>query len=328
MKYQEIREEDLKNKVAHDYFGVYDTTNIIGNIDFCVAVFSSVKNPTEQESLLWAEAKKGNKADIYASFVQLILTIGKARTFDKFLPPAFLGAFDAEKIAFIQYNAILDIFYQNDFNWNVTPSDHETKEFSQVYETVKSTLETKSLIFKFGDDDMDLHQFVKTNFVVGLSEVSKIRINKNNFTGIYSKWLAEVKPSIRVNWDVAKKNGIIDADFYLADILSENNNTLKEKLYVLLCKDHYELDRKMNDMGMFSSQDAQFGDNQKAHLRFWNRYNRPPEREYWDYIVERRDLLVPQDVRERKGSFFTSQIWVEKSHEYIADVLGLNWQDE
>jgi hypothetical protein len=33
-------------------------------------------------------------------------------------------------------------------------------------------------------------------------------------------------------------------------------------------------------------------------------------------------------VRERKGSFFTPQIWVELSQRYIADVLGDGWQDE
>lgn len=323
-----IREEELKNKVATDFFAEYDTTKIIGNVDFCIAVPTDRNELFEQESLLWAEAKKGNRADIYASLVQLILTIGKARTFDKFLPPAFLGAFDAEKIAFIQYNAVLDVFYQNDFNWNVTPSDHETKEFQQVYETVKATLEANTYIYRFGGDDKELHRFIKQNFIVGKSKVSKIRINKNNFTNIYNKWLLEVKPTISVNWAVAKKNGVIDADFYLADILSEHNVTLKEKLYVLLRDDHYELDRRMNEMGLFSSQEAQFSDKQKAHTQFWNRYNRPPKREYWDYIVERRDLLVPQDVRERKGSFFTPQIWVELSQQYIADVLGENWQDE
>ena len=33
-----IREEELKNKVATDFFFVYDTTKIIGNVDFCFAV--------------------------------------------------------------------------------------------------------------------------------------------------------------------------------------------------------------------------------------------------------------------------------------------------
>jgi hypothetical protein len=42
----------------------------------------------------------------------------------------------------------------------------------------------------------------------------------------------------------------------------------------------------------------------------------------------RRDLLVPKNIREVKGSFFTPQIWVEKSQEYIAEALGENWQEE
>jgi hypothetical protein len=40
------------------------------------------------------------------------------------------------------------------------------------------------------------------------------------------------------------------------------------------------------------------------------------------------DMNTQQDVRERKGSFFTPQIWVELSQKYIADVLGKDWQDE
>ena len=71
------------------------------------------------------------------------------------------------------------------------------------------------------------------------------------------------------------------------------------KLFVLLKSDHYELDRKINDAGLDSRLSAQFNDGQTAHTQFWNRYERPPKQEYWDYIVERRDLLVPQDVRER-----------------------------
>ena len=282
----------------------------------------------KSEHLLWAEAKSGDRKDIYKSFVQLILTIGKARTFDQHLPPAFLGAFDAEKIGFIPYNYILDIFYQTDFNWNVTPSDHETREFQQVYDIVKNIIESNVLLFHFDKDDKELRAFIKRNFVVGKSQISKIRVNKNNFVSVYQKWLKEVKPSIIANWDIAKKNNILDADFYLADLLSKNNISLKDKLYVLLEQDHYLIGKQINQMGLFNSLTAEFNDKQVAHTQFWNRYIRPPKQEYWDYIIGRRDLLVPQDVRERKGSFFTPQKWVELSQQYIADVLGENWQDE
>jgi len=327
MKYQNIREEELKNKVAQDYFWIYNCTKIVGNVDFCVCMHQSQKELFEQESLLWAEAKKGS-SDIYKSIVQLILTIGKARTFDKFLPPAMLGAFDGEKIAFIPYNDIHEVFYINDFNWNVTPSNHDTKEFKLIHEKVKSVINSNALLFDFINDDRELKKFIKNNFIVGKFGLTKTRIDKNNFTVIYTKWLQSVKPTVAVYWEAAKKNGIIDGDFYLADLLSHEDNTLKEKLFVLLRHDHYELDRKLDEAGFFSSKRTEFTDKQVAHTQFWNKYDRPPKEEYWDYIVERRDLLVPQDVRERKGSFFTPQIWVELSQKYLTEVLGEDWQDE
>lgn len=342
---KKIAEEELKNKVASDYFTTknFDSTQIIGKIDFCIAKKINKKDKYlktqnnfnskefEAEYYLWAEAKKGNKHDFIESFVQLILTIGRGRIYDKHLPPAFLGEFDAEQIAFLPYHKIMDVFSQNDFNWNVTPSNHNTKEFKQLYEMVKNTLEEEeSFIFKFGKDDKEIEDFIKNNFgKTGVeNNLSKTQIDKNNFVNIYSKWLVSVKNSISVDWDMAKKNGIIDADFYLADLLSENNLTLIKKLFVILKTDHYELDRKIDDMGLITSKQSHFYDNQKAHKEFWKRYHRPPKKEYWDYIINRRDLLVPQDIRERKGSFFTPQIWVEKSQDYIAEVLGESWQDE
>ena len=327
-KYGNIQEEELKNKVAHDYFANYDSTPIIGKIDFCIAVPQDGAELFETESLLWAEAKAGTKKDIYESFVQLILTIGKARTFDQHLPPTFLGAFDAEKIAFLSYTNIIDVFYQNDFNWNVTPSDHETKEFKQLYEQVKSSIERDVLLYRFDTDDKELHKFIRSNFIVGKSRLSKIRINKNNFTHVYQKWVKEVKAKINIDWDVAQSAGILDVDFYFADLLSKDNLTLKDKLFVLLKNDHYILDRRINDTGLKENKIAEFQDNGIAHAQFWNRYSRPPKREYWNFMIERRDMLVPQDVRERKGSYFTPQKWVELSQQYLAAELGENWQDE
>ena len=322
MKYNNIREEELKNRVGQDYFQEFNSTRIIGNIDFCVSLMGK-----SEESLLWAEAKKG-VSDMEKSIVQLVLTIGKARTFDKYLPPPFLAAFDAEKIAFVPYSEMQAFFYLNDFNWSVAPSNHQSREFQLVLESVKSTLQSKTYLFYFERDDKELKTFIKNNFIIGKFGLSKTKIDKNNFLAVYNKWLESVKPTISVNWDIAKENGIIDGDFYLADLLSKENVTLKQKLFVLLKTNYYELDRRLDPSGMFSSKRTDFSDKQVAHTQFWNTYERPPEEQYWDYIIERRDLLVPQDVRERKGSFFTPQVWVEKSQEYIASALGKDWQEE
>ncbi|GAP71938.1 hypothetical protein SAMD00024442_20_25 [Candidatus Symbiothrix dinenymphae] len=339
MKYSNILEEEIKNKVAQTYFDKFDCTKILGKIDFAVKMKRKSSNLLSLEDLtgfnaeylLWAEAKQ-KSTDIVAMLTQLVLTIGKARTFDEIMPPPFLGCYDNEKIAFVPYSEIQHIFYQNDFNWKITPSNTDTKEFRLVYEQISKILNNdtpwNTYVFDFERDEKELRRFIRENFIVGKSDISKIKIDKNNFIIIYNKWLQSVKPSIAVNWDAAKKAGIIDGDFYLADLLSSENASIKDNLFVLLHSNFYEIDRKINETGLFTSSRADFSDNQKAHNQFWARYERPPHEEYWDYIVNRRDLLVPQDVRERKGSFFTPQIWVELSQRYLADVLGKDWQDE
>ena len=121
MKYsKDLREEALKNKVAADYFPKFDCTNILGNVDFSCCIKDGTPTLFDNEFLLWGEAKRGKIADFKTSFVQLILTIGKERTFDRYLPPKFLCEFDASQIAFLPYDVVLDVFYQNDFNWMVT----------------------------------------------------------------------------------------------------------------------------------------------------------------------------------------------------------------
>ena len=326
--YGNILEEELKNKVAHDLFDAFDTTQIIGRIDFCVSIPADPLGLNEAESLLWAEAKKGTSHDIYESFIQLILTLGKERPQDAILPPAFLGAFDAEKIAFLPYSSILEVLRQNDFNWNVAPSDHTTKEFLQLKELLSDTLHNGLEIYNYERDAKELVYFIRRNFTLRKQGVRHIRINKNNFTHIYLKWLEAVKPTIAIDWNIAKKEGIIDADFYLADILSKDGITLQDKLFVLLKDDRYIYNMKRKATGAIAFETVDFNDKQVAHTQFWNRYARPPRREYWDEIVNRRDLLVPQDVRERKGSFFTPARWVELSQQYIAAELGENWQEE
>jgi len=329
MKYKNIREEELKNKVGADWFKNFDTTEIIGNIDF--SVFAKQNELFERTPLLWAEAKTGN-FDVVTMFVQLILTIGKARTFDKTMPPAFLGAFDFKKIAFVPYIAVQDIFYLNDFNWNVTPSNHETKEFLLIKERIEATLQQNTFVFDYQKDEKDLEFFIKNNIAKSTS-TSKLKIDKNNFIPIYLRWLEIVKPQIDTPWDDLKKANILDSDFFLADLFVDDKDTqqleddssIRDNLFVVYQNQGYKI-AKENIKQMF---DATIGlKNKDTYLQFWKRYKRPPIKEFQEYIIERRDLLVPQDIRERKGAFFTPRIWVELSQKYLTDYLGENWQDD
>ncbi len=325
-----ILEAELKNRVAADWFGAFDCSRILGNVDFCAAVPATDLPLCDAENVLWAEAKRGADAPLDFALVQLVLTIGKERTFDRHLPPKYLAAFNAARIAFIPYSEVVEIFYQNDFNWNVAPSDHETREFGDLYQRVIRILESATLEFDFAKDESELRRFIKANLHTGgPCSSAAVQITKNNFTHIYQRWRETVMPTILMpDWAAAKKNGIIDADFFLADIFSSDNAAVTDRLNVLLMNDHYRQSGGTNALGFQLFSEISFSDGQKAHRIFWNRYKRPPRKEYWNYIVNRRDLLVPQDVRERKGSFFTPQQWVSLSQDYLAAARGENWQDD
>lgn len=314
-----IQEEELKNKVREEWFAGYDNTEIPGKVDFYVG--------NEGNSYLWAEAKRGVKRDIYEQFVQLILTIGKDRRFNELDAPDYLGAIDAEKIGFVHYDEVSDVFELNDFNWQVTPSDHQSREFKHLYELVHDTLQDNVFIFNYETQGDSLRFFIRDKFSTTGRRASRCNVTKNNFPHIYRKWLKEVKSSLQVNWTDFAALGIYDCHFFLADLMSSDNTTILENLTVLLQDDHYRVNtgQLQGDTPLFAS--IRFNDNRMAHRLFWQRYKRPPREEYRDYIIERADRLRPENVRMLHGAYFTPMQWVEKAQEYLALELGEDWQD-
>lgn len=315
-----IQEEELKNKVREEWFSGYDNTEIPGKVDFYVGY--------DGTSYLWAEAKRGVKRDIYEQFVQLILTIGKDRRFNELDAPDYLGAIDAEKIGFVHYDELSEVFELNDFNWQVTPSNHQSREFKQLYELVHDTLKDNVFVFNFETQGDSLRFFIRDKFSTTGRRASRINVNKNNFPHIYRRWLKEVKDTLQVNWTDFAELGIYDCHFFLADLMSSDNTTILENLTVLLQNDHYKVNtgQLQGDTPLYAN--IEFNDDQMAHRLFWQRYKRPPREEYRDYILERADRLRPENVRMFHGAYFTPMQWVEKAQEYLAMELGEDWQDK
>ncbi|GMO19871.1 MAG: hypothetical protein Pg6A_06620 [Termitinemataceae bacterium] len=69
-----------------------------------------------------------------------------------------------------------------------------------------------------------------------------------------------------------------------------------------------------------------------VHQDYFSKFGYEPNIDNMDFVVtdkkSRDDLLLPQNIREVKGSFFTPAIWADKSKEYLAAVFGADWQDE
>lgn len=345
-----IPEEQLKNEVAQTVFRKYNCARIIGKIDF--AVYPKAPKSVDEDTLiplLWAEAKKGS-ANLEEALIQLLLTIGKARTYNARLTPKYLAAFNAEEIVFIPYAAVHPVYGKNDFNWNVPPSDHSTKEFQELSALVQATIAQTSARFPWHKPgsattlDPALRLHIQQNFHDGPGEV-KILIDHNNFLHIYLHWRLVMLPhkdrkgrlrpgAIDVQWDTLRKRHVLDSDFFLADLFVDDKDTddisddetIREDLLVSFRSMGYTLaqgaEELLGDIHTFRIQDRE------AYTHFWKRYKRPPKEQSQQEIIDRRDLLVPPDIRERKGSFFTPQQWVQLSQQYLADSLGDSWQDE
>ncbi|NHA51858.1 hypothetical protein EWZ88_01735 [Helicobacter pylori] len=278
--------------------------------------------------ILWGEAKRGDFDDLDKAFTQLLLTIGRHKLYTHHTPP-YLCAFNAFRMEFIAFNdTITSFFYKSDIDFSIPPSNHNTEGFKHALDAFKAMCKPPhKFVFDFKTQSQECKEFIK-KCLNSSHLLNKIKIDKNNFFTIYQKWLEIVKPTIDINWEAAKAKGILDADYYLADLLSDGDKTIIEKLHTILRSSHYKLNRGVNELGKMDFMEVGFTDSQQAHQEFWSVYERPPKSEFQASILERRDLLVPSDVRERKGAYFTPKIWVEKSQEYLAKALGQDYQED
>ncbi|MCQ2850199.1 hypothetical protein JT209_04270 [Helicobacter pylori] len=322
LDFSNLNEEPLKNQIKAEFFKDKKFLYSGDKIDFML----SYKHPNATLPVLWGEAKRGNFDDLDKAFTQLLLTIGRHKLYTHHTPP-YLCAFNAFRMEFIAFNdTITSFFYKSDIDFSIPPSNHNTEGFKHALDAFKAMCKPHKLVFDFKTQSQECKEFIK-KYLNSSHLHNKIQIDKNNFFTIYQKWFEIVKPTIDINWEAAKAKGILDADYYLADLLSDGDKTIIEKLQTILSSSYYKLNRGMNELGKMDFMEVGFTDNQQAHQEFWSVYERPPKSEFQASILERRDLLVPSDVRERKGAYFTPKIWVEKSQEYLAKALGQDYQE-
>lgn len=312
-----LREEPLKSKIKDLFFENF--TYVGHKIDFCIAKNLKIFG---EMNLLWAEVKTG-KSELSKSFTQLILTIGRYKFFAQ-QSPNFIAAFDGEKVGFLSFYEVQEFFTRADIDFSVTPSNHKSETFISLLNELTLTL-AKAKIFYYAKDEDGLRDFIKRNLVV--DTLSKFPINKDNFVSIYYKWLETVSPTISISWKEASKYGVVPADFYLADLLSKKDEGFDKNLFAVLEKTLYKFNKKKTDYGSKAYDFVSFNDEQKAHKQFWQLYERPPRKEFWHFMIERRDLLLDKDTREFRGEFFTPDLWVDKACEYMAKALGRDFEE-
>lgn len=303
---------DLTARLRDDFFSDYDTGGLLPGMDLCVAAPTDGKGAGEW--LVWAAR---------GSLSRLVMAIGRSQVHERQLPPRYLAAIGVETVAFVSYWRVMEVFAENDFNWNVTPSDHSTKEYQRLRRLVEGR---HVRMFSPGKDDRALRRFIAKALRAAPGEA--LPVAANNFVGVFHRWVAVVRPTIGCTWGVAQGYGIGERDFFLADLFHRGGTGATPNVRAVA--GGYVARRGASAMGGIDLTEFFFSDpisgDGMAHARFWSLYRRPPRKADRDFILSHTSLLTLPDARAWKGAFFTPEPWVRKSHEYLAACLGDDWQ--
>lgn len=108
---------------------------------------------------------------------------------------------------------------------------------------------------------------------------------------------------------------------FFADIMSDGSVSTHDYLPAELIhrngKPSFLLGGKIFELGSIDGYD-----------RFWRVYDRPPKKQYRNYLLERRDSLIPLDERQFKGAYYTPLDVVGKAYDYLSATLGEKWQKD
>lgn len=274
---------------------------------------------TQQQVMCWLEGKK-EETDIYKMLSQIIFTAYRIKKQDYSNLPPYFGCYDGKKGALIKSIEARQVFEFNDINWNQTPSNVDNK----TIETIKRIIEDYVVVYS-REEFLNQIKLIHED-----REIQKINITKSNFNVVYQEWYIHIGQLLDLsNYKDGKK---LLPDFYLADLMYDKSqgSSVCPQLSIVVYelsngKMYYENEKQIGDT--MARMMRVFVKDVKRYKNFWNRFNRPPEEEYREYILTRRDLLQPSNIREIKGAFFTPAIWSAKSKEGIAQALGDDWQD-
>ena len=261
-----------------------------------------------QTKEVWFEAKVGCKVSTYAMFTQLCFYVAQALKDGEEIPP-FLCVIDSVKAAIMETQTVYSLLNDKSvkIKWGKSASD-VTQE---ALEVVSQYIGTHFVSFRIETQEKEFIDTVQNAISTG--EIIRTQITPDNLKQVFDRWVEMIGREI---CGIEPENYCL---LFFADIMSDGTVSTHENLPAeLLHKNNrptFLLDGKLYELG-----------NYDGYRKFWAIYNRPPEVEYRNYLLERRDSLIPTDERSFKGAYFTPLHVVEKAYELLNRTLGKNWQ--
>ncbi len=258
-----------------------------------------------QTKEIWFEAKN-KPTSTYAMFTQLLHYVQVARGRGEHVPP-FLAVIDTQKAAIMKTATVLPFLDKKTIRWGKSASQFPVDALDKV----SAFIGTHFVSFKIADHGQEFIDTVKAAIRGG--DIIRTQITPDNLKQVFDRWVDMIGREI----------GGVSAEHYnllfFADIMSDGTIATHDDLPAQLLHQNNEpaffLGGKIYRLG-----------NKEGYRRFWNIYHRPPDAAYRNYLLERRDSLIPLDERSFKGAYYTPLHVVDRAYDRLGETLGKNWQ--
>ncbi len=256
---------------------------------------------------VWFEAKEAPTPPA-VMFAQLLSYVRVAHHKGEEIPP-FLAVLDREKAALMETQYALPLFKDKAIEWGTSASQISKETIKQI----QPYIEAHFVVYKIETHETEFVEAVKT----GIREGRFIRtpITPDNLKQVFDKWVEMIGKEL---------DGVDSVDYalmFFADVMHDGKAKVMENLPARLV---YDGDTPLFMLGGKTYELSSLA----GYRRFWAIYHRPPHQEYREYLLERRDSLLPLDERSFKGAFYTPLKVVDKAYDLLAKTLGKNWQQK
>jgi hypothetical protein len=259
-----------------------------------------------QTNEIWFEAKDTGKHSSYAMFTQLLHYVQVALNKGEAVP-AFLAVIDTEKAAIMKTADVIPFLEKKTIKWGKSASQYTP----EALEAVSAFIGTYFVSFKLSTHEDEFISTVKLAIKSG--DIIRTQITPDNLKQVFDKWVSMIGKEM---------TGVKEEDYallFFADIMNDGtvstHKDMPAKLLLMDGKPVFMLAGTLYELG-----------NKEGYRQFWAIYHRPPKAEYRNYLLERRDSLIPLDERSFKGAYYTPLIIVDRAYDKLAQTLGRNWQ--
>ena len=261
-----------------------------------------------QTKEIWFEAKDSGKISTYAMFTQLMHYVQQALNKGEEVPP-FLAVIDTTKAAIMKSGDVIPFLEKKTIRWGKSASSYT----QEALDAISAHIGTHFVSFMIETHEEEFISTIKNAIKNG--DIIRTQITPDNLKQVFDKWVDMIGREI---------TGVSDDDYallFFADIMHDGTVATHDNLTAQLMHKNnapvFLLGGKVYELS-----------NKEGYRQFWTIYHKPPKSEYRDYLLERRDSLIPIDERSFKGAYYTPLAVVDKAYDKLTETLGNNWQKE